>query len=116
MRRPLSLLRSYHAGPSRFGTYPVLQASSALTSYPTPLPVPHHIVRPAYVPLDFFGDSSGVTAKHAKESPVAEKRINLGGDDERAVRRVAKMAAEVLQEIGKLVKVRFGNDLESGAV
>ena len=93
-----------HSKPLTFGRYPVLQASSAITSYPLPRPVPDHIIRPSYVPGNF---SSAPWGDHdVPPDPLeSEGRIQIGGEEERAVKTVSRMAAEVLRNVGLLVKV-----------
>ncbi len=87
----------------------MLPSSTALKTYPRPLPVPLNIRRPSYVPSDFFPHE--IRAGNAKSPPSneddgsSETQIELGGEDEKAVRKVARMAAEVLRDIGKFVKV-----------
>lgn len=77
-----------------------------MTSYPESLAVPRSIPRPPYVPANFFN------APWGEHDPVEldpksylSRGVQLGGGDEKKIRRVAAMAAEVLVEIGKLVKV-----------
>ncbi|WWD17266.1 methionine aminopeptidase, type I [Kwoniella shandongensis] len=105
--RSLSRIRRYHTLPSRFGTYPLLHPSSALTSYPTPLPVPTTIPRPSYVPKNFFTAPWGEHDAPESDTDDVElrgERIKLGSEGEKRVREVARLASEVLKEVGKLVK------------
>jgi methionyl aminopeptidase len=71
--------------------------------YPEPRPVPENIPRPAYVPANFF---SAPIWEHSdpREQPEAE-RIVLGSEGHAKARRAGRMAADVLREIGKLVRV-----------
>ncbi|ORY20640.1 peptidase M24, structural domain-containing protein [Naematelia encephala] len=98
-----SLFRRYHAAPPQFGRYDVLQSSSAMTSYPSPLAVPDHIVRPPYVPRNFFTAPWG---EHEPGDALDQERhiAKLGGEEENGLRKVAGLAAEVLHHVGKLVK------------
>ncbi|WWC70025.1 methionine aminopeptidase, type I [Kwoniella pini CBS 10737] len=93
----------YLAGPSKFGIYPVLPSSFALTSYPYPRDVPSSIPRPEYVPNNFFiadwGEHDEVEIKESKA-----RRIELGGEEEIGLREVAKMVRDLLKDVGKLVK------------
>ncbi len=98
--------RRYHAAPARYGQYPVLQASSAMTFYPNPRPVPDSIPRPAYVPRNFFTAPWGDHDVPLQPDQVDE-RIDLGTEEVEAVRKVARMAAEVLKDVGKVVRVRL---------
>ena len=88
-----------------YGSYSVLDPTSAMTTYPTIRPVPSSIPRPAYVPKNFFdagwGDHDEIVA--IKTPSQEEGRLNA--KDMRGVRAVGKMAAEILREAGKLVKV-----------
>lgn len=77
-----------------------------MTSYPESLSVPRSIPRPPYVPTNFFDVPWG------EHDPVELdpksylcRGIQLGASDEARIRNVAAMAAEVLVEVGKLVKV-----------
>ena len=78
-----------------------------MTTYPDPRPVPESILRPIYVPNNFFtapwGYHDEVTLETGMKKP--HNRLTLGGQDETDVRVVAKMAAEVLQRIQRVVKV-----------
>lgn len=75
---------------------------------PPPFPVPPDIAVPHYVPSNFWSqhDSSLSRLKPRKE-PKAGK-VPLGGAEERGVREAAKLAALVLREGGKLIKVSAG--------
>lgn len=96
--------RRYHPAPASFGRYPVRQASSSVTSYPTPRHVPDSIPRPSYVPKNFFTAPWG---EHDVpiEQIEPEGRIKLGSEDEKAVRKVTRMAAEILRVVANLVQV-----------
>ncbi|KAI9639743.1 peptidase M24, structural domain-containing protein [Dioszegia hungarica] len=95
----------YHTSPEKFGKYPVLPSSFAMTAYPESLFVPRSIPRPTYVPANFFdapwGDHATV---EVDERAFLDRGIQLGGSDEAKIRKVAALAAEVLTEIEKLVK------------
>lgn len=77
-----------------------------MTVYPESLFVPRSIPRPPYVPANFFdapwGDHDTV---EVDEHAHLNRGIQLGGADEAKIRKVAALAAEVLAQIGKLVKV-----------
>ncbi|OWZ60152.1 methionine aminopeptidase, type I [Cryptococcus neoformans c45] len=96
------LRRAYHSGPSRFGSYPLLSSSSAITSYPEPLPVPDHIRRPQYVPGNFFTAPWGEhnTPDMGIDNEVEGARITLGSKEERGVRMACKVAADILKRAG----------------
>jgi methionyl aminopeptidase len=100
----------YHPAPEKFGKYPVLPSSLAMTAYPESLFVPRSIPRPPYVPANFFdapwGDHDTV---ELDERAFLARGIQLGGPEEMKIRKVAALAAEVLAEIGKLVKVCRGH-------
>ena len=76
-----------------------------MTIYPPIRPVPSHIPRPPYVPRNFFeagwGDHDEVG--EIKTPTQAEGRLELKGM--KGARAVGRMAAEILKEAGKLVKV-----------
>lgn len=77
-----------------------------MTSYPDIRPVPTSIPRPPYVPANFFDASWGEhDPVEMDESSHLARGIQMGGVDEAKIKRVARMAAEVLTEIGRLVKV-----------
>jgi hypothetical protein len=76
-----------------------------MEAYPDPLAVPDRIPRPEYVPESFWSDpwSEVVVLEELEgEGPL----IDLGGEEEKAVRRVGKMAAEVMSGIGRFIQVR----------
>ncbi|KAE8537846.1 methionine aminopeptidase, type I [Cryptococcus gattii VGV] len=97
--------RAYHPGPSRFGSYPLLLSSSAITSYPEPLPVPDHIRRPQYVPSNFFTAPWGEhnTPETGVDNETEGERIGMGSKEERDVRMACKVAAEILKRAGDSV-------------
>lgn len=106
VRQVTKLARDQHTAASRFGRYAILPSSMAMTSYPDVLPVPVSIPRPSYVPLNFFDAPWGEHDEVERHTQGALCRgIQLGGVDEAKVRRVAAMAAEVLDAVGNLVKV-----------
>lgn len=110
--------RGYHAGPSRFGRYDLLDPSSAMTTFPDPRPVPREIARPSYVPANFFDAPWGDHDK-VEERPVPEQeegRIKLGTDEERRVRRSGRVVAEVLSLVGGMLVVRIGNRPDGSAL
>ena len=99
-----SITRLYTA-LSPYGSYAVLHPSSAMTTYPDIRPVPRHIPRPAYVPANFF-DAGWGDHEEVEEVSVPtqeEGRLDLQGIE--GVRRAGRLAAEILREAGKLVKV-----------
>ncbi|WWC62004.1 methionine aminopeptidase, type I [Kwoniella dejecticola CBS 10117] len=102
--RALGLYKyTYEAGPSKFGRYPLVPSSFALTSYPAPRHVPPSIPRPEYVPRNFFtaewGDHDSVDMPEAQASAIA-----LGGEEEGRIREVAVMARDLLRDVGKMIK------------
>lgn len=102
--------RAYHPGPSRFGSYPLILSSSAITSYPEPLPVPDHIRRPQYVPSNFFTAPWGEhnTPEMGVDNQTEGERIGMGSKEERDVRMACKVAAEILKRAGdSVVKVNI---------
>lgn len=98
--------RCYHASPDRYGRYDLLLPTQAMTAYPDVLSVPRSIPRPTYVPKNFFDAPWGEhDPVEIDENSHLARGIQLGGSDEAKIRKVAALAAEVLSEIGKLVKV-----------
>lgn len=98
--------RYQHTSPNRFGRYPILPPSLAISVYPESLDVPRSIPRPNYVPANFFdapwGDHDVVDVD---ERDHLCRGVELRSGDELRIRKVASMAASTLTEIGKLVKV-----------
>ncbi|KAL1411518.1 Methionine aminopeptidase 1D, chloroplastic/mitochondrial [Vanrija albida] len=96
--------RAYTPAPALFGAYDVLDPASALQAYPDPLDVPPSIPRPDYVPPNFF--TAPIWEHEAVEVDIEApgERIKLGSRAEARVRKVAALAAEVLAEVGKLIK------------
>jgi len=91
----------YVASPSRFGRYPVLQPSMAMTTYPEVRAVPDSIPRPPYVPSNFFSAGWG------DHLPGSEHQypVELGHEGSEGVRKAGKVVAEILKEVEKMVKV-----------
>lgn len=78
-----------------------------MTAYPDIRPVPRHIPRPAYVPANFF-DAGWGDHDEVPEIPVPSQeagRLDQLGVE--GARRAGRLAAEILGEAGKLVKVGF---------
>lgn len=100
----LGAQRAYTPAPPIFGAYDVLDPSSAISVYPDPLDVPDSIARPSYVPNNFF--SAPIWEHESVEVDIEApgERIQLGSRAEARVRKVASLAAEVLSEVGKLVR------------
>ncbi|WVR07078.1 methionine aminopeptidase, type I [Kwoniella sp. DSM 27419] len=94
----------YQAGPSRYGRYPLLPSTLAISSYPDVRPVPRAIPRPAYVPANFFDEPWGQHDSVEMDSEEVGEGIQLGSEEERKVRDVAKMARDVLARVGELVR------------
>lgn len=75
-----------------------------MTTYPTVRPVPSHIARPPYVPRNFFTDGWGDHDDVEVYTPTQQEgRLDIAGV--KGVRKVGQMAAEILRQAGKLVKV-----------
>jgi methionyl aminopeptidase len=91
----------YVASPSRFGRYPVLQPSMAMTTYPDIRGVPDSIPRPPYVPSNFFTEGWG------EHLPGSDHKFSeeLGTDGVKGVRKAGKVVAEILKKVGKMIKV-----------
>lgn len=102
MRASTRLLQKwpYVSSPTRFGRYPTLMPSMAMTIYPDIRPVPDTIQRPPYVPLNFFTDGWG---DHLPGSQLNFPE-ELGVEGKEGVRRAGKVVAEILKEVGRLVK------------
>ena len=76
-----------------------------MTTYPTPRPVPESVRRPDYVPKNFFSAPWGEHDHPQIGEDRSDDRIRLGGEDELLLRRAGTMVAEILREVGRLVKV-----------
>ena len=96
-RRCLSLIRG------KYGIYPVLEPGKAW--YPPVRYVPKSIPRPEYVPSNFFDVGWGHHATVAELRVPTQEEGRLASEDVAGVRKASKLAAEVLQAAGKLVKV-----------
>lgn len=107
MRATVSALSrwAYHPSPTRFGRYPLLNSEMAMTTYPDPRPVPAKIPRPAYVPANFFTAPWGEHETVASEILATKPRALLDEQGVQGVRKAGKAVAEILREVGKLVKV-----------
>lgn len=91
----------YVPSPTRFGRFPVLEPWMSMTEYPDIRPVPENIARPPYVPSNFFTDGWG---DHIPGSDIKlEERLGKEGED--GVRRAGKVVAELLRQVGKLIRV-----------
>jgi methionyl aminopeptidase len=92
---------TYVPSPTRFGRYPTLMPSMAMTTYPEIRHVPDTIQRPPYVPSNFFVDGWG------DHLPGSEYKFpeELGREGEEGVRKAGKVVAEILREVARLVKV-----------
>lgn len=88
--------------PPQYGDYDVLDVSSAMSSYPDPLPVPDSIRRPSYVPANFF--TAPIWEHEETTDNSAPSKIKLGTRAHERVRAAGQAAAEVLAEVGKLVR------------
>ncbi|RSH83380.1 uncharacterized protein EHS24_007060 [Apiotrichum porosum] len=88
--------------PPQYGDYDVLDVSSAMSSYPDPLPVPDSIRRPPYVPANFF--TAPIWEHEETTDNSAASKIKLGTRAHERVRAAGQAAAEVLAEVGKLVR------------
>ena len=64
-------------------------------------PVPSHIPRPPYL-------TSSTYHQHTFGGSSDDGRIQLGGSEERRLREAARLAREVLEYAGTLVKVKAG--------
>lgn len=97
----------YVHSPVQFGRYPVLEPWMSMTQYPDIRPVPESIPRPPYVPTNFFTDDWG---DHLPGSDFKFEE-KLGKDGENGVRKAGKVVAELLKEVGRIIKVRSANKL-----
>ena len=106
VRRPPKIhsLRRWQSTSNRFGSYQVLEPSLAMTSYPDPRPVSTSIPRPTYVPVNFFTAGWGY---HDPVDPLDNSRdaVALGTDEEKRVRAAGKLAAEILANVKRHIKV-----------
>lgn len=108
---------------SSFGKFDLLRPPKIRKTGPSivftpPSPVPSHIRRPTYVPVNFFtrpnGDEALADAPpdelegyHGEEG-VGNSRIGmigLGGEEERGVRYAGGLVAQVLEQVRDIVKV-----------
>jgi len=113
------------------GRYDVLRptrtrAGRKPATFVRPLPVPLSIIRPSYVPVNFWSRISEDEAlvvddefDHLEgwrgdsgvgESSLGVGMIPLGGVEERTVRHVARIAGEVLRDAGKFIKVSASSE------
>lgn len=100
---------------SQFGRYRPLYSSrlGPLTAFPPPNPVPSSILKPHYVPPEFWSLHDGGQPIVAPPTPKGGKII-LGGPEEHGIRAAARLAKEVLTEAGRLVKVRASRGRKGG--
>lgn len=119
-----SLLRPIR--DTAYGKYDVLRptrtrAGRKPASFVRPLPVPLSIIRPSYVPINFWSRTSEDDPlvsddefAHLEgwkgdsgvgETSLGVGMIPLGGIEERTVRHVARLAGEVLNEAEMFIKV-----------
>lgn len=91
----------YVASPSRFGRYPVLTPGMAMTTYPDIRGVPNNIERPPYVPSNFFSDGWG------DHLPGSDHKFSqeLGNEGVEGVREAGRVVAEILKDVGRMIKV-----------
>jgi hypothetical protein len=110
-----------------FGKYDVLRppktkttASNKSLNFISPSPVSLSVIRPDYVPVNFWTRRSEREALEYDESSRLEEgwpgeegvgslesgrgMIPLGGIDEQTVRYAARLASEVLRDAGRLIK------------
>ncbi|KDQ65241.1 hypothetical protein JAAARDRAFT_116487 [Jaapia argillacea MUCL 33604] len=93
-----------------FGSYSIILPIEPFiwgTSHISPHPVPEHIPRPPYVPK--LHSSSVGEGEHQDEfngDPwTGDGRIRLGGEEEKGIRKAARLAKEILDAAGSLIKV-----------
>lgn len=124
MKASTSLLRPLRE--TAYGKYDVLRplrsrAGRKPASFVRPLPVPLSIIRPSYVPVNFwsrnsddeklviddeFEDLEGWKGDSGiGESSLGIGMIPLGGVEERTIRHVARIASEVLRDVETLIQV-----------
>jgi methionyl aminopeptidase len=117
--QPGTLTRRYHAhesvtsdedddisdlGAEFFGTYSVILPPEPFVmgvSHIVQRPVPEHIPRPSYMTPSAHGQSTLGEAS-------GDGRIQLGSSAERRLRQAARLARDVLEYAGTLVKVKAG--------
>ncbi|KAH8090450.1 peptidase M24, structural domain-containing protein [Filobasidium floriforme] len=123
MKASTSLLRPLR--DTAYGKYDVLRplrsrAGRKPASFTRPLPVPLSIIRPSYVPVNFwsrnsddeklviddeFEDLEGWKGDSGiGESSLGIGMIPLGGVEERTIRHVARIASEVLRDVETLIQ------------
>ncbi|KAF9004333.1 peptidase M24, structural domain-containing protein [Cyathus striatus] len=100
LRPFLSTRHSLHH-PDDFGAYSVILPEEPFVfgvDHISPRSVPAHIKKPKYADkkLDSTGEYGG---------PTPEARISLGGEDESGIREAARLARDVREYAGSLVKV-----------
>jgi methionyl aminopeptidase len=74
----------------------------AMTTYPEIRDVPEHIPRPPYVPTNFFTEGWGDHHPGSDEKYPTPPRE----EGQRGVRKAGKVVAELLKEVGRMIKVR----------
>jgi methionyl aminopeptidase len=89
-------------GAEFFGTYSVILPPEPFVlgvSHIVQRPVPEHIPRPSYV-------TSSIQGQSALGGVSDDGRILLGSSGERRLRQAARLARDVLEYAGTLVKVK----------
>lgn len=104
MRNMRTIIKRLYASASPYGSYSLLDPSTAMTTYPTVRQVPTHIARPSYVPSNFFTGGWGDHEDVEMDTSSQEGRLDERGVA--GVRRTGRMAAEILRRAGELVRVR----------
>jgi len=87
-----------------FGNYSVILPPEPFVfgvSHIPQRPVPEHIPRPPYL-------TSSTHHQYTLSGSSSGDRIQLGGSEERRLREAARLAREVLEYAGTLVKVKAG--------
>jgi methionyl aminopeptidase len=95
-------------GADFFGTYSVILPPEPFVmgvSHISQRPVPKHISRPSYVTRSTHGRQP--TLGEASDGD-GDGRIRLGSSGERRLRQAARLARDVLEYAGTLVKVKAG--------
>jgi len=90
--------------PEYFGDYSVILPPEPFVfgvAHIPRRPVPSHIPRPPYV-------TSSTSHPSTLSGASSDDRIQLGGSEERRLREAARLAREVLEYAGTLVKVKAG--------